>query len=158
MTDLEDRLVIAVEYQLRGHSEIWKKLDQSWLRLHPAAYKEFGKLQLCGGNGMVYKTRKAKESTSRRHGHYQEDRVDKVIGQCLVFGEIGVTHEGYVYGQWEGNISFGGLWEVMAQDTLRMDEIEEAQQQRTEMCSVSWLAGSEACGTGMKPSTGQIKI
>ncbi|CAH7686243.1 hypothetical protein PPACK8108_LOCUS20865 [Phakopsora pachyrhizi] len=32
------------------------------------------------------------------------------------------------------------------------------QQQRTEMCSVSWLAGSEACGTGMKPSTGQIKI
>ncbi|CAH7667019.1 hypothetical protein PPACK8108_LOCUS1392 [Phakopsora pachyrhizi] len=29
---------------------------------------------------------------------------------------------------------------------------------RTEMCSVSWLAGSEACGTGMKPSSGQIKI
>ncbi|KAI8447873.1 hypothetical protein BY996DRAFT_6494766 [Phakopsora pachyrhizi] len=56
--------------------------------------------------------------------------------------------EGYE-GHCQGHLEDGGDGEGTAA---------AVQQQRTEEDSVRWLAGSEACGTRLKPSTGQIKI
>ncbi|CAH7689850.1 hypothetical protein PPACK8108_LOCUS25005 [Phakopsora pachyrhizi] len=130
-------------------------------------YRRYGsgfKFELLVGENVFDKSNDRTEYADEIEGYLGSDDPDNAkldqfipnnqeVLRIQVIGPIQSLLNGYGYGRQR-------LEMRMKVGTVRdwMGVMEEAQQQRTEQASGSLLAGFEACGTRMKPSTGQIKI